>query len=84
MKEGECIGERDCRRERERQDYVFSVFLHAVVLNDQGKSILKFHEKYAEIKQVLTSALSDRITSGQLICKDVNADAAEATFFLEL
>lgn len=60
------------------------MFLHAVVLNDQGKSILQFHEKYAEIKQVLTSALSDRVTSGQLICPDVNADAAEATFFLEL
>lgn len=43
-----------------------------------------FMKKYAEIKQVLTSALSDRITSGQLICTDVNADAAEATLFLEL
>lgn len=60
------------------------MFLHAVVLNDQGKLILQFHDKYAAIKQVLTSILSDRITSGQLICTDVNADAAEATLFLEL
>lgn len=48
--------------------HVFPVLLQAVVLIEQGKSILGFKDiKYcAGLNQVLTSVLGGLITSGQL------------------
>lgn len=55
--------------------HVFPVLLQAVVLIEQGKSVLGFKEIQfcAEFNQLLTSVLSGLIASGQLLSIVVTA-----------